>query len=109
MYKRQPVFRIVHQPPVKIFAESGQCPAPDHVLLQPERITEKMCIRDSRYMSFVVQQPPTYKQFINNLEEKMLDPDFLGDTQNLISPDREFNPRLGYELVLEKLIERMRK
>lgn len=35
-----PVFRIVHQPPVKIFAESGQCPAPDHVLLQPERITE---------------------------------------------------------------------
>ena len=60
-------------------------------------------------MSFVVQQPPTYKQFINNMEEKMLDPDFLGDTQNLIRPDREFNPRLGYELVLEKLIERMRK
>lgn len=43
------------------------------------------------------------------MEEKMLDPDFLGDTQNLIRPDREFNPRLGYELVLEKLIERMRK
>ena len=63
----------------------------------------------NRYMSFVVQQPPTYKQFINNMEEKMLDPDFLGDTQNLIRPDREFNPRLGYELVLEKLIERMRK
>lgn len=33
------------------------------------------------------------------MEEKMLDPDFLGDTQNLIRPDREFNPRLGYELV----------
>jgi len=27
----------------------------------------------NRYMSFVVQQPPTYKQFINNMEEKMLD------------------------------------
>ena len=63
----------------------------------------------NRYMSFVVQQPPTYKQFINNLEEKMSDPDFLGDTQNLIRPDKEFNPQLGYELILEKLIERMRK
>lgn len=63
----------------------------------------------NRYMSFVVQQPPTYKQFINNLEEKMSDHDFLGDTQNLIRPDKEFNPQLGSELILEKLIERMRK
>ena len=62
-----------------------------------------------RYMSFVVQQPPTYKQFINNVEEKMSDPEFLGDTQNLIRPDREFDPQSGYELVLEKLIERMHK
>lgn len=60
-------------------------------------------------MSFVVQQPPTYKQFINNVEEKMSDPEFLGDTQNLIRPDREFDPQSGYELVLEKLIERMHK
>ena len=35
-------------------------------------------------MSFVEQQPPTYKQFISSMEEKMSDPDFLGDTQNLI-------------------------
>ena len=27
---------------------------------------------------------------------------FLGDTQNLIRPDREFNPRLGYELAFGK-------
>lgn len=43
------------------------------------------------------------------MEEKMSDPDFLGDTQNLIRPDKIFNPQLGYELILEKLIERMRK
>ena len=62
-----------------------------------------------RYMSFVVQQPPTYKQFISNMEEKMSDPDFLGDTQNLIRPDREFNPWSGYELVRSRLIDKLQK
>ena len=60
-------------------------------------------------MSYVVQQSPTYKQFINNMEEKMSDPDFLGDTQNLIWPDVEFNPQLGYELVRSQLIDRLQK
>ena len=62
-----------------------------------------------RYMSFVVQQPPTYKQFVNNMEEKMSDPEFLGDTQNLIHPNREFNPLLGYELVRSRLIDKLQK
>ncbi len=63
----------------------------------------------NRYMTFAVLQPPTYKQFINNMEEKMSDPDFLGDTQSLIRPDREFNPYLGYELVRSQLIDRLQK
>lgn len=63
----------------------------------------------NRYMTFAVQQPPTYKQFINNMAEKMADPDFLGDTQSLIRPDREFNPHLGYELVRSQLIDRLQK
>ena len=62
-----------------------------------------------RYMSFVVQQPPTYKQFINNMEEKMSDSEFLGDTQNLIRPESEFNPQLGYDLVRSQLIDRLQK
>ena len=62
-----------------------------------------------RYMSFVVQQPPTYKQFINNMEEKMSDSEFLGDTQNLIRPEREFNPQLGYDLVRSQLMDRLQK
>lgn len=63
----------------------------------------------NKYMSFAVQKPPTYKQFIINMEEKMSDPDFLGDTQSLIRPDRQFDPKLGYELILKKLIEKMNK
>lgn len=63
----------------------------------------------NRYISFAVQQPPTYRQFINNMEEKMTDPDFLGDTQGLIRPDREFNPKLGYELVRSQLLDKLQK
>ena len=39
----------------------------------------------------------------------MSDPDFLGDTQNLIRPDREFNPQLGYEFVRSRLIDKLQK
>ncbi len=60
-------------------------------------------------MLFAVQRPSTYKRFINNMEEKMSDPDFLVDTQNLIRPDKEYNPQLGYGLIFGKMLERMRK
>ena len=60
-----------------------------------------------RYMSFAVQQPPTYKQFVANMEEKMVDPDFLGDTQLLLRPDEPFDPIEGYKAVKERLIENM--
>lgn len=62
-----------------------------------------------RYMEFVVQQLPTYKQFIANMEEKMLDPDFLGDTQSLIRPELSFDPKEGYENVKQVLIEKLNK
>lgn len=62
-----------------------------------------------RYMDFVAGQPPTYKQFILNMEEKMNDADFLGDIESIIRPGETFNPQAGYELVRETLIERLRK
>ena len=62
-----------------------------------------------RYMSFAVQPPPTYKQFINNMKEKMSDADFLGDTRNLVRPGREFDPVSAYELVRSRLIDRLQK
>ncbi len=62
-----------------------------------------------RYMSFVVQQPPSYKQFIANMEEKMTDPDFLEDTKILIRPDMDFNPIEGYEVVKKVLIDKLMK
>lgn len=39
--------------------------------------------------------------------EKMSDADFLGDTVQLIRPDRTFDPQAGYELVKTELIDRL--
>lgn len=74
-----------------------------HADVQPEEIIR--CYR--KYMEFVVSQPPTYKQFILNMEEKMKDPDFLEDTKSLLHPNEGFNPLEGYELVKNILIDRL--
>lgn len=62
-----------------------------------------------RYIGFVVQQPPTHRQFILNMEEKMQDPDFLSDSQLLLRPGITFNPHEAYEIVRTKLIDKLLK
>ena len=61
----------------------------------------------NRYMAFVVEKPPTYKQFVNNMEMKMGDVEFLGDTIGLIRPEMAYDPVAAYELVKETLIDRL--
>ena len=61
------------------------------------------------YMEFVVDHVPTYKEFIINMEDKMQDDEFLGDTKQLLRPDEEFNPHKGYEVVRTLLIDRLQK
>ena len=61
-----------------------------------------------RYINFVVDTPPTYKQFITNMEEKMADPDFTGDTVKLLRPGITFDPAASWKFVRETLIEKLR-
>jgi len=63
----------------------------------------------NRYMAFVVEQPPTYKQFVNNMETKMTDMEFLGDTIGLIRPEMKYDPVTAYQLVKEMLIDKLQK
>ena len=63
----------------------------------------------NRYMAFVVEKPPTYKQFVNNLETKMTDMEFLGDTIGLIRPEMKYDPVTAYQLVKETLIDKLQK
>lgn len=60
-----------------------------------------------QYMGFVVDHIPTYKEFVINMEDKMQDEEFLGDTQQLLRPDENFNPQEGYEVVRSLLIDRL--
>ncbi len=60
-----------------------------------------------RYMDFVVDNPPTKKEFLLNMEQKIVDDEFLGDTSMLLRPEENFNPEEAYDLVREKLIERL--
>src|ERR1035437_961279 len=55
------------------------------------------CYRE--YMNFVVSSPPTQKEFLLNMETKMLDEEFLGDTMMLLRNGENYNPQEAYELV----------
>ena len=61
----------------------------------------------NRYMAFVVENPPTYKQFVNNMEAKLNDEEFLGDTMGLLRSELSFDPTAAYQIVKETLIDRL--
>ena len=60
-----------------------------------------------QYIEFVVERAPSYKEFVQNMELKMQDEEFLEDVTPLLRPEIEFDPREAYPLVYEKLIDRM--
>lgn len=62
-----------------------------------------------RYMDFSVSQSPTHKQFILNMESKMADPDFMEDMDSLIRPEEAYNIEEAYQVVKEKIIDRLMK
>lgn len=61
-----------------------------------------------RYIEFVAEKQPTYKQFVQNMDLKMQDSEFLGDTDILLREGAEpFNPKEAYKLVKELFIDKM--
>ncbi|HHV04603.1 MAG: nucleotidyl transferase AbiEii/AbiGii toxin family protein [Bacteroidales bacterium] len=61
------------------------------------------CYRE--YMNFSVDNPPSRNEFILNMEAKINDPEFLGDTAGLLRKGKSYEPLLAYELVKTELIE----
>lgn len=68
---------------------------------------EKVMQCYKKYMEFVVGKMPSYKQFVNNMEEKMQDPEFLDDTLTLLRPNIHFSPLEAYPLIYKTFIDRM--
>jgi len=63
------------------------------------------CYRE--YIGFVVDNPPTQKEYLLNMELKMQDKEFLDDTNLLLHPEDKFNPTEAWELVRNQLIEKL--
>lgn len=59
------------------------------------------------YMDYVVDKKPTYKQFVNNMETKMQDKEFLTDTLPLLRPEIRFNQHEAYKMVYDTFIDCM--
>ena len=63
------------------------------------------CYRE--YISFVVDNPPTQKEYLLNMEQKIEDEEFLGDTEMLLRPDEKYNPSEAWDFVRSQLIEKL--
>mgnify|MGYP000312731365 FL=1 len=74
-----------------------------HNDIDPSKVLE--CYH--KYMSFVVEQPPTYKQFLANMEEKMKDHEFLSDMVAIIRPNIDYNATEAWEKIKTTLIEKI--
>ena len=60
------------------------------------------------YMRYSLDKPiPTKKEFLLNLERKKTDSEFLGDTVGLLRPNDKYNQDEAFEVVIEKLVEKM--
>ena len=74
-----------------------------NLTLDSEKLVQ--CYRE--YMAFSVDKPPTQKQFILNMEQKLEDPDFEGDIYGLLRPGVKYDQSRGYELIKTELIEKI--
>jgi len=63
------------------------------------------CYRE--YIAFVVDNPPTQKEYLQNMELKIQDSEFLDDINLLLRPDDNYNPLEAWELVRKELIEKL--
>jgi predicted nucleotidyltransferase component of viral defense system len=69
--------------------------------------TDKIIKAYHEYMNFSVENPPSRKQFLRNIEEKMKDREFIGDTTALLRPAEKYDPQAAYELIKTELIEKI--
>lgn len=59
------------------------------------------------YMDFVVDEPPTQKVYLQNMEAKMQDDEFTGDIAALIRPTEKYDQLTAFDLVRAELLEKI--
>jgi predicted nucleotidyltransferase component of viral defense system len=69
--------------------------------------TEKLLQCYRAYMNESEGTSPTRKQFILNMEEKMKDPEFLGDIHIILRPGIEYDNEAAYAFVKSEILEKI--
>jgi predicted nucleotidyltransferase component of viral defense system len=77
------------------------------ISLKTDLNIDNIVLAYKKYMEFSVLQPPTQKLFLKNMELKMSDKDFLGDTLALLRIDEKYNHNVAYELVKDTIISKI--
>ena len=60
-----------------------------------------------KYIEFVAERAPSYKEFVQNMDLKMQDEEFVEDVKPLLRPEIQFDPHKAYSLVYDQLIDKM--
>ncbi len=69
--------------------------------------TDKVIQCYKAYMNFSVENPPTKKQFLANMEEKMKDKEFLQDIHSILKPEVEYDNLKAWGIVKIELIDKI--
>jgi predicted nucleotidyltransferase component of viral defense system len=76
------------------------------IILNPQLDIEAVISCYHEYMRFTTI-PPSLKVFLKNMELKMQDAEFLGDTVALIRPEEHYDPEKAYALIKTKILEKL--
>lgn len=68
---------------------------------------DKIVYAYQEYMHFVVEKPPTQKQFLQNIAAKEQDSTFLGDMEGLIRPEVKYDQVEAFEWVRENIVQKI--
>jgi len=69
--------------------------------------SEKIIRCYKTYMKYSVDKPPTQKQFLANMEEKVTDKEFTDDIHIILKQGVKYNNEKAWELVRKRLIEKL--
>jgi hypothetical protein len=69
--------------------------------------TEKIIHCYKKYIEFSVDKPPTQKQFLANMEEKITSNEFIDDIYSILKTGVEFDIEVAWELVKKELVGRI--
>jgi len=76
-------------------------------LIHQDVDAEKLIHCYKTYMAYSVQKPPTQKQFLSNMEDKMTDIEFTNDIQIVLKPGVVFDIEKAWETIKRELIAKI--